>query len=834
MSLSHHKLPLGQDGRPLPAFAELTKLPGWLCWGRPVAAGAKISKAPISALDGSQSGWREKRTSYATATAYAAKHGLAGVGFLANPKWNLVFGDIDRCVVDGKLQPWAREIIGKVPETYCEFSPSGTGLRFVARGAGKLASKNADGTGVELHSGDGGNFVTLTGRWIKSSPGDLNAAPETIKKMYVRAGLEPGAIKLGAKPGIPHPAAITMAESPFQQLNDIAVARLDDWFQLAFPQAQRASNGAWRLSPPDLGRHSDRGAAGNALTALQSLGIRDFYADHGGEKAIDEWGSEAADKGSRTPIDMLLPPYAEHAADGWGGASPGDAALKLCEALDLPQWFKSQFTATIAFAATGPQDPFVDPEIQETPAWPAKTLPDVIERHATQVAGYLGANPDAGRFAFLVALANCVPAGINYDVHGNGRFMVHAGLYAALVGDPGSAKTPLVNAALKPLQDIEARWAADHGAKMAAHAALGKAAPDAAPSRRRKTINNATLEAVAKILHENPDGVFVTPDELTGWLGSIDRYQSGGRGGSAESAFWLSAAEAKPYSFDRVTGGRSFLIPRAHVGILGGIQPAVLGKIIGELGGDGLIQRFVFGLLDQSREPDRAGLDGPAAGVYRDAVEALLMLDTGEGMVLKASPGAAEVNFAAERWKRQRCDDATVPLVLKGFYAKVPGLHGRLTLALAMADWAVAQAELDGGGFFGLDVPLPDTVNEATALRAWRLLEGYLAPCATNVLTALGGAAETRHDARVLASWLLRRPEGQRELFTAREIYTAVRKFRGKAGRALLIDATAELEALDWLTFDTAAANQKTLQWRMNPQVYDGRFDRHLKSGGVL
>ena len=37
--------------------------------------------------------------------------------------------DLDHCIVDGKLLPWAQAIVDRFKPTYSEISPSGTGIR---------------------------------------------------------------------------------------------------------------------------------------------------------------------------------------------------------------------------------------------------------------------------------------------------------------------------------------------------------------------------------------------------------------------------------------------------------------------------------------------------------------------------------------------------------------------------------------------------------------------------------------------------------------------------------------------------------------------------------
>jgi len=112
------------------------------------------------------------------------------------------------------------------------------------------------------------------------------------------------------------------------------------------------------------------------------------------------------------------------------------------------------------------------------------------------------------------------------------------------------------------------------------------------PSRRRYTVNDTTVEALAEILADNPHGVLVVRDEMMGFLTSLDRPgQEGAR------AFYLEAWSGNgTFESDRIGRGNTF-IRGACTSILGTIQPGPLGTYLhdairGGRGDDGLMQRF--------------------------------------------------------------------------------------------------------------------------------------------------------------------------------------------------------------------------------------------------
>lgn len=111
-------------------------------------------------------------------------------------------------------------------------------------------------------------------------------------------------------------------------------------------------------------------------------------------------------------------------------------------------------------------------------------------------------------------------------------------------------------------------------------------------TEKRYLSNDATVEKLGELLRENPRGLLVLRDELTGWLKTLDK-----PGRENERPFYLEAWNGKgSHNIDRVGRG-SLFVPALTLSILGGIQPSKLmsyiyGALEGEENADGLLQRF--------------------------------------------------------------------------------------------------------------------------------------------------------------------------------------------------------------------------------------------------
>jgi putative DNA primase/helicase len=196
-------------------------------------------------------------------------------------------------------------------------------------------------------------------------------------------------------------------------------------------------------------------------------------------------------------------------------------------------------------------------------------------------------------------------------------------LWGAVVGRPGTMKSPALQEAIQSILALEDVARRQHKDDLLQHQAdleiakatktarqkelkeaiegngdakqiaveVAAAVPDA-PVRTRYLLFDTSVEMIGVLLAENPRGVLVFRDELTGWLRSLDK-----QGQEGARAFFLEAWNGSgSFAYDRI--GRGTLdIEAACVSILGGIQPGPLGEYLRSIakgGGadDGLIQRF--------------------------------------------------------------------------------------------------------------------------------------------------------------------------------------------------------------------------------------------------
>jgi len=111
----------------------------------------------------------------------AAKRSTAGVGvgFVLSSLDRLVCIDLDHALVGGVLAGWAREIVDRVPRTYIEVSPSGTGLHIWGYGTVGRGRRMRRGEAcVEVY--DRGRYITVTGDPFEGAPSSLADISQVI------------------------------------------------------------------------------------------------------------------------------------------------------------------------------------------------------------------------------------------------------------------------------------------------------------------------------------------------------------------------------------------------------------------------------------------------------------------------------------------------------------------------------------------------------------------------------------------------------------------------------------------------------------------------------
>jgi hypothetical protein len=237
--------------------------------------------------------------------------------------------------------------------------------------------------------------------------------------------------------------------------------------------------------------------------------------------------------------------------------------------------------------ATPPAGEDAEGEAPEPPAAPAESETDEpggwqpfpVEALPGPVAGYVRASAAAvGCAEAMVALpvlsSLSAAAGSAARLHLKRAWSEPATLWTMLVAPSGSAKSPAMKQALRPVYRRE-REAKDEFERAFADwkARSGDAPEEDRPERTRYRTGDATPESIVKLLGENPRGLLLARNELGAWLGSFDRYAQG----AADLQFWIEVWDGMQASRDRAGDG-NVTVDNPAVPITGTIQPGALSE----------------------------------------------------------------------------------------------------------------------------------------------------------------------------------------------------------------------------------------------------------------
>lgn len=328
-------------------------------------------------------------------------------------------------------------------------------------------------------------------------------------------------------------------------------------------------------------------------------------------------------------------------------------------------------------------DPFAE---HAAPCFPLGCLPDAFAKFSTQYSKQTGF--DAGAYAFnaLIAAANIIDHRSRLAV--TESFRVPPNLWGGLVDVSGGGKSPTIGAATRAAHainnevveqslDAYTQWQAECQL-------LPKAEHPQKPAWRQCIANDTTVEALADLLKDNPEGIAIIADELTEFVGRMDAYSKS----SKDRAIYLRAFDGGPQTINRKSSGHQH-VENFSVGILAGIQPAKLAELVKRDGADGLYQRFLFYSMQPPAMADYGARIGPLVDVNMHNLFAAL--STTRINAALSSTARAEMNdyhnairTLAMRTPGQR---------LAEHLSKFPGFIGRIALVLHALESAVSSTE---------------------------------------------------------------------------------------------------------------------------------------------
>ena len=358
------------------------------------------------------------------------------------------------------------------------------------------------------------------------------------------------------------------------------------------------------------------------------------------------------------------------------------------------------------------------PDLLPVECFDRRLLPSAFRDFVSDASFRMDDGPlDYIGIAVMVVAGSLISGKVQIQPKKNDSWCVVPNLWGLVIGRPSAKKTPALKEACAAIETLDRESAEvyrkekeEHEHKLAFHKVemlkakkssvelLDKDREKAKlkfleacdheplhPIRHRRVVNDTTTEKLGEILHDNPSGVLIFRDELTGWLRSLDKV-----GREQDRALYLEAwTGGSRFTYDRIGRG-TIAIDNLIVSILGGIQPGKLKSYLlsrqdGE-GDDGLLERFQMLTYPDHKSSKRIDQKPNQIAIDKsiDAFRKLDSLPVGE-LKLKFSGEAQEIYndwYDENLAKTSKCIDVH----LESLLGKYPSLVASLSLIIHLCE----------------------------------------------------------------------------------------------------------------------------------------------------
>jgi DNA primase catalytic core len=345
----------------------------------------------------------------------------------------------------------------------------------------------------------------------------------------------------------------------------------------------------------------------------------------------------------------------------------------------------------------------------EIAPFPLEVFPAPLREYVEVCARALPVPPDFVAAPIMAVLATAIGHARKFVIKES--WQEGPRLFLAVVGDPGSRKSPALGKANDPLKerqkhykklydaaqdDYLAQLTTYETAKGSRKQSASPEHPGDAPELAQVMTTDATFAALIELHAKNPRSLLLFQDELSGWVMGMDQYKSG-KGNDRQR--YLSAWNGDDITVNR-KGKPAQMVPNPHISVSGGIQPDILPTLQTSQGADGFVDRILFSypktVKAKSFSFDDDVTREHVAG-YRKVVSNLWHLkqaETADGPQPKPLKMTEDAEDVFKAWIDHHNEELEAPGLdrkLRGAWAKMPGYFARFALILHLAAYAAGE-----------------------------------------------------------------------------------------------------------------------------------------------
>jgi hypothetical protein len=489
-----------------------------------------------------------------------------------------------------------------------------------------------------------------------------------------------------------------------------------------------------------------------------------------------------------------------------------------------------------------PEPASLQSELPQVQPFCEDLLPPSLRPFIRDAAERMQVPMDYPAIVVLLCLAGAVSRRATIQPKANDTsWTVVPNLWGGVIAPPGFLKSPVIQAATRPLNQIQERWRRDHDEASQLYAEAkeefelriaawkeqykrslksGKLAPERPtdkpeePTSQRLIVNDATFEALHQTMSENPAGILVIRDELTGWWSTLDR-----TGREGERAFCLQAWNGNTgHTIDRIGRG-TIHVDACCMSMVGGIQPGRLRSYLADAlhdgpSNDGLIQRFQL-LVWPNTDLEWKYVDRPPDPATESRVkqlfETLVGLDHENPLQFRFDAGAQQlfIEWLTDLEAKVRSNELHPALV--SHVSKYRSLMPALALLFELADRAAA-GEITKG---------PDLLISLEHTKQAAALCDYLESHAVRIYSCV--TTPQMRASRELADKIKTHKVGADGSFKLRNVY--LKGWSGLDTPEAVRLAAQVLEDAGWIREVNAeprphSGGRPSLRYQVNPRVW--------------
>lgn len=248
--------------------------------------------------------------------------------------------------------------------------------------------------------------------------------------------------------------------------------------------------------------------------------------------------------------------------------------------------------------------------LHPVPPFPVEVFPIEVSRYLQICARQFCLPPDFAGTVFLALTAGVIGRSILLDMRPGQDWIETTNLWAVLVGNPSSKKSPIYRRISRLMAELEKIAATEHHRATEDFRRRKKAAKDNKvdfdenePLMRRYTTDDCTTPKLRELMGGNPRGLILHNDELKGQLEKLEK-----PGNEGDRSFIMQCWSGMEfYNEDRMTRLGGYKIPLTLTWI-GCIPPTALAIYLRQAqsygsGADGFMQRFQMVTFPDINQP---------------------------------------------------------------------------------------------------------------------------------------------------------------------------------------------------------------------------------------